>query len=1141
MKEGTEVARRETASDGTYSFTGIAPGSYTVEEVAQDGWTQSYPASPGIQAVTLVSGVAGPTDIDFGNYHSTSFSGMKFEDSNGNGARDSGELGLAGWTIKLKKDGTQVASRETTADGTYSFTGIVAGSYTVEEAVQDGWIQTYPATPGTHTLDLAPGVAGPNDIDFGNFRSTGFAGIKFEDLNGNRARDSGEPGLAGWTIRLMKDGTEIASTQTAADGTYSFADIAPGSYTVEEEAKDGWTQTSPAGNVYKAVSSSGQITITNADQSAIASTEVNFGNRKLVEAFLVEITADRPIAQPGQEIVFTIIINRQGDILLNSLSAEYTLPKGLKFVSSNPRPESIIDNADGTTTLIWTGLSFGSLIAAQTAEAQSPSTTITVTSQIQPGAPESLTSTVVVTGSASEATIAKAQAKVTVKVQDQNLKPPVSLNKTSDLKEVWPGATVGYTITYESWKIPLTGVVITEQASSDLIFLSATPAPDTGTENVWSIGDLPTNEKGTINVLFQVKNASNLSFESQSSVSGSGFVNSYRRLSTETETGGLKNSVTLTCDQFTPVSTSYFVKLRDSEGTSLLKKEHGSGEYQSEEVAALQMQNRSIRSEGSLKAVYRPTSFSLPRDRALNYDSEISSLTRTRNRATQASTSQEFRYAKSLEMNQKLLVDKNETIMAVEAELQGQAHLGVLKKESAAVKPAPIFESSQDYAGTFRLNQSLQDYGDNVRLIRNASGLGQAASDQRLKKSQRSFEHGSGSYESEALASTAESYMARDLSVRYDPQYGYGKWKSGIWSRSPGQSYLGQEISGADYIREETKAAGLSDMSTNLSFQGKARLRAVSQSAASEVDLDEEYVGEYSLQRMVHLGGVSRFDRPHLTLNKTGQLVPGTAAAEYTITVLNDGNAALGPVYVWDIFPAGTDYLGSSQKPDRLQPGYANWSLLYLRIGQSVNINLRLNVTDPQEELVNVVYASGGHNGEWISAGNMSVMQFGWLSCCQPEMLVEKQARIDAVDNRLIWYRILLKNQANVSLVAQVTDRLPVGLKILNASAEPQVQGQNQVWVTAAIPAGESRFIEYLAQATQDGKFVNTARIEAHARDGSGGATAEASATVTVGEATSYAEDGWRPPEWGLDRSEIICDEGIAGDAASCATGGCPV
>ncbi|MHB8118327.1 MAG: SdrD B-like domain-containing protein, partial [Methanothrix sp.] len=1133
---------------GAYSFTGITPGSYTVEEVVKDGWTQSYPASPGTQTVTLVSGVAGPTDINFGNLRTTDFAGMKFEDLNGNGAKDNGEPGLEGWTIKLKNDGIQVASTSTVAGGAYSFTGITPGSYTVEEVSKQGWTQTYPAgnvytvvvyNNGQVTVTKADQTfVASTEVNFGNMPTASISGMTFEDLNSNGQKDADEKGLKDWTIRLQSPQITETTTTTGQDGSYQFQNLPHGDYTISESLQSGWLQTSPADGSYL-------VKLKDADVS-----EKDFGNRKLVEAFQVQITTDPQIVQPGQKIRFTITINSQGEILPDSMGAKNTLPKGLKFVSSNPSPQSVTENADGTSTLIWTGLAFGSMITAQTAESQatsvnlvpapSPSTTLIVTAQAQSGAPESLTSTFVVTGSTSQAAVVPAIAQACVKcLKLQSV--PVKLNKTSDLKVVWPGATVAYNITYESLvAIPLTNVTITEHASSDLIFLFATPAPDAGTENVWSIGDLLPRGKGTISVLFQVKNASNLSFESQSSVSGSGFVNSYRRLSTETQTGGLKNSVTLSCQEFTPVSTSYFVKLRDSEGTRLLKQEHGSGEYRSEEKATLQMENRSIGSKSTLQASYRPTSFSLPGDRGLDYDSEISSLTWTRNRATEASTSQEFRYAKGLEMEQQLLLDKNETIMSIEAAVQGQAHLGVRKKDGRAVKPSPIFESSQDYAGTYRFNQSLQDYGSNVRLARSASGLGWAANDQRLKKSQRSYEHGSGSYRSEELVSTAESYLAKDLDVSYDPQYGYGKWKAGIWSKSPGQIFLGQEITGAAFIQEETKASGLNDMSTNFRFQGKARLRAVSENSPSEVDLDEEYVGQYSLQRKVHMGGVSRFDRPHLTLNKTGRLVPGTAAADYTITVLNDGNAALGPVYVWDIFPAGTDYLGASLKPDRLQPGYANWSLLYLGIGQFVNINLRLNVTDPREELVNAVYASGGHNDEWVTAGNMSVMQFGWLGCCQPEMLVEKQARIDAADSRLIWYRILLKNQANVSLVAQVTDRLPTGLQLLNASAEPQVEGLDLAWVTTAIPVGESRFIEYRAHATQNGKFVNTARVEAHALDGSGGASTEASATVTVGEATSYAEDGWRPPEWGLDRSEIICDDEIAGEGASCTTGSCP-
>jgi len=1144
MNGATEVARTVTSADGTYSFVSIVPGSYTVEEVTQPGWTQSYPAS-GTYAITLASGADGPKDIDFGNWRKTGLSGMKFDDINGNGVKDNGEPGLSGWTIKLMKEGTEVANTKTIADGGYSFTDIVPGSYTVEEDAQSGWLQTRPASPGIYSLNLISGIATTN-IDFGNFKKGGFAGIKFEDKNGNGARDSGEAGLTGWTIVLKKDGAQVASTQTAADGSYYFTDVAPGSYTVEEMAQDGWVQTSPAGDTYTAVSSSGQVKITRADQSEVPAIEANFGNRKLVEAFQVEIVANHQTVLPGESLVFTITINRVGDILLDSMSVQYTLPKGLKYISATPPPQDVIENDDGSTTLIWTDIAFISQIAAQRANSQdastsptdasAPSTTITVTSEVQSDAPPVLTGTVEVEGSTIEAEVAKDEDSVTVNVPSQH----IYLNKTSDLKEVWPGATIGYTITYENLvNLPLTQVTITEQASSDLIFLSASPAPDLGTDNVWSIGNLAPHGKGTINVFFLVKNTTNLSFESQSSVSGSGFVSSYRRLSTETQSQGLRNSVTLTSKEFTPVSTSHFVKLRESEGTSLLKTEHGSGDYRSEEVAALKMQNRSISTAGSIKAAYRPTSFSLPGGKSINYSSEIASSTITRNRATQASTSQEVRYAKSLEMNQKLLVDRNETLILVEGSLQGQAHLGVLKKDGQAVKPSPIFESSQDYSGTFRFNQSLQDYASNVRLVRNATGQGQAASDQRLKKSQRSYEHGNGSYQSEELISSAESYIAKDLSVSSNPAYGYGKWHSGIWSKSSGKSYLGQEVSGADYIKEETKASGLNDMSSNLSYRGQGRFRAVSApDNRSKLDLDEEYVGEYTMQRKVHLGGVSRFDRPHLTLNKTGWLVSGTAAADYTITVQNDGNTALGPVYVWDIFPAGTDYLTSSLKPTKLAGGYANWSLLYLGIGQSVTISLRLNLTDPQDELVNLVYASGGHNDEWVTAGNMSVMQFGWLGCCQPDMFMEKQAKIDAVDSRTIWYRILLQNRANVSLAAQVTDRMPAGLKLLNASAEPQVQGQNLVWMTGAIPPGQSRFIEYRAQATQNGRFVNTAQAEAHALDGSGGASTQASATVTIGEATSYAEDGWRPPEWGLDRMEMICDDEIAGDGGSC--GSCP-
>ena len=425
----------------------------------------------------------------------------------------------------------------------------------------------------------------------------------------------------------------------------------------------------------------------------------------------------------------------------------------------------------------------------------------------------------------------------------------------------------------------------------------------------------------------------------------------------------------------------------------------------------------------------------------------------------------------------------------------------------------------------------------------------------RLRKSQRSYEHGTGSYQQEEMVSTPESYIAKDVNASYSENAGdaygnsYGKWTSGMWSKSSGNSFVGQEISGADYIREETVAGGLSDMETNASFRGQGRFRAVSEpDNRSQTILDETYVGEYSISRKVHLGGVSHFDRPHITLIKEGRPVEKTSRVDYHITVLNDGNAALGPVYVWDPFPAGTDYVSASIKPTILKSDSVNWTLLYLGIGQMIEIDLQLNITDPGDALVNRVYASGGHNDEWTFASNMSVLQAGWLGCCPKALLAEMQARIDSTDPKVIWYRIYLQNPSSQSMAAQVTTELARGLSFLNASIEPQQFGESLSWATDSILPGESRIIEYRAGALSDGRFVSTATVKSHPLDGSDGDRRSVSASITVGNETSasYPEDGWRPPEWGLDRSDIfdsLFDSVPAdgGESSACEGGSCPV
>ena len=101
--------------------------------------------------------------------------GHKFEDTNGNGIWDTGELPLEGWEIGLS-DGSVT---HTDADGYYAFEDLGYGTYTVSEVcpVSGDWYQTVPAPSdpnnpyacdGVHVVELNSGNTEANDLDFGN-------------------------------------------------------------------------------------------------------------------------------------------------------------------------------------------------------------------------------------------------------------------------------------------------------------------------------------------------------------------------------------------------------------------------------------------------------------------------------------------------------------------------------------------------------------------------------------------------------------------------------------------------------------------------------------------------------------------------------------------------------------------------------------------------------------------------------------------------------------------------------------------------------------------------------------------------------------------------------------------------------------
>jgi uncharacterized protein (DUF2141 family) len=226
-----------TDASGYFRFSDLEGGPYLVELVNDPAGY--YLTTPDRYNVSLLSG--GVETVYFGNAPYGKITGYKYEDLNGNGKLDPGELPVAGVIINLLRDGEIIATRTTNDIGYFEFDLLEAGLYAVQEIVPLG---AYNTSPVEVAIDLKPGMIGK--ADFLNAWYAEINGYKWNDLNGNGIHEEGEPPLAGVTIRIVNmRGDSTISTVTDSNGWYEFTGLAAGTWKVSEVVPEGYRPTTP--------------------------------------------------------------------------------------------------------------------------------------------------------------------------------------------------------------------------------------------------------------------------------------------------------------------------------------------------------------------------------------------------------------------------------------------------------------------------------------------------------------------------------------------------------------------------------------------------------------------------------------------------------------------------------------------------------------------------------------------------------------------------------------------------------------------------------------------------------------------------------------------------------------------------------